>query len=65
MSDSNADMSLFTDKEVKMIDTICEMFGKSTSREISRTSHQETSRIDNHANHGAISFKNSFALKAV
>lgn len=65
VSDSKADMSLFSDMEKKVVDTICEKFGRCTSREISRTSHQEQAWIDHHTNHGAISFRDSFALKAV
>ncbi len=65
VSDSMPDMSLFTDMEMKVLDAICVRFGKCTSREISRTSHQERAWIDNHAVHGQISYKDSFALKAV
>ena len=65
VSDSKADMTLFSDMEKNVMKTICEKFGRCTSREISQISHNERAWIDNHTNHEAISFKDSFALKAV
>ena len=64
VSDSKADMTLFSDMEKNVMKTICEKFGRCTSREISQISHNERAWIDNHTNHEAISFKDSFALKA-
>lgn len=65
VSDSKADMTLFSDMEKNVMKTICEKFGRCTSMEISQISHNERAWIDNHTNHGVISFKDSFALKAV
>lgn len=65
VSDSKADMSQFSDREIKVMNTICGKFGDCTSKSISQTSHQEKAWQDNYMAHGIISFKESFALKAV
>ena len=60
-----ADVSLFSNEELQVLETICQHFGASTSREISRLSHEEKAWIDYHEKLERIPFETAFALKAV
>ena len=60
-----ADMSLFSNDELRILETICERFGDNTSREISRLSHEEKAWMDYHEKRERIPFETAFALRAV
>ena len=64
-STSKADMSLFSDVEKKVIESVCERFKDASSRDLSRMSHKETAWIRHHADHEDIPFSEAFELKAV
>jgi len=60
-----ADMSVFSDDDIKILDTVCSSFGSKTSREISRMSHEEKAWIAHHTNHERIPFSEAFSIKAI
>lgn len=60
-----ADVSLFTDDEIKVLDVVCLSFGSKSSREISQMSHDEKAWIDHHVNHERIPFIEAFSVKAI
>ena len=45
------DYTMFTDAELKVLDTICTHFSKMSSREISRISHDEDAWLNHHEKH--------------
>ena len=59
------DYTMFTDDELKVLDSICTHFGKMPSREISRISHDEKAWIDHNENHERIPFDEAFFLNAI
>ena len=60
-----ADMSMFTDDEINVLEAVCSNFGNKSSREISHLSHEEKAWIDYHANHERIPFIEAFSIKAL
>ena len=61
----DADISMFTDDEIKVLDAVCTNFGNKSSREISHLSHEEKAWIDYHENHERIPFCEAFSIKAI
>lgn len=59
------DISVFSDDDIKILDTVCSSFGSKTSREISRMSHEEKAWIAHHTNHERIPFSEAFSIKAI
>ena len=59
------DYTMFTDAELKVLDSICTHFGKMSSREISRISHDEKAWIDHNENHERIPYNEAFFLNAI
>ena len=64
-SDIPADTSLFTEDELKILDTVCSRFGGNSSREISRVSHDEHAWLDYYQHPGTIPFESAFSLKSI
>ena len=59
------DYTIFTDDELKVLNSICTHFGKMSSREISRISHDEKAWIDHNENHERIPYDEAFFLNAI
>jgi len=59
-----SDKSMFSKAELQIVDTVCNHFAISTSRELSRLSHEEPAWIDYHESHAQIPFEAAFSLKA-
>ena len=64
-STTPADTSLFTKEEMEILDTVCSRFGSSSSREISRMSHDEHAWQDYYQHSGTIPFEAAFRLKSI
>lgn len=64
-STGKADMSLFSEAEIKVMEKVCSQFKDFSSRELSRVSHEEKAWIDHHVHHESIPFSEAFELKAV
>lgn len=60
-----ADVSAFTGDEIKVLDTVCSIFGSKSSREISHMNHEEEAWINHHVNHEQIPFIEAFSIKAI
>lgn len=60
-----ADMSLFSDDELKVLDVVCLHFAKKSSREMSRISHDEAAWLNHKDNHERIPFGDAYTIKAV
>ena len=56
---------MFTDAELKVLDSICTHFSKMSSREISRISHDEKAWLDYYDKHERIPFDEAFFLNAI
>ena len=65
LTENNADETLFTEQELKVIDHICETFKNCSSRDLSAISHFEEAWALNHENAQRIPFLQAFTLKAV
>ena len=59
------DYTMFTDDELKVLNSICTHFGKMSSREISRISHDEEAWQNHHERHERIPFDEAFFLNAI
>ena len=59
------DYTMFTDDELKVLNSVCTHFGKMSSREISRISHDEKAWIDHNENHERIPYNEAFFLNAI
>ena len=59
------DYAMFTDAELKVLDSICTHFSKMSSREISRISHDEDAWLNHHERHERIPFDEAFFLNAI
>ena len=57
--------TLFTKEEMEILDTVCSRFGSSSSREISRMSHDEHAWQDYYQHPGTIPFEAAFRLKSI
>jgi uncharacterized phage-associated protein len=62
---AKADISLFSDTEIEIIDKICSSMGQYTAHALSELSHKEEAWIINKETHSYISFDSAFSLKAV
>ena len=60
-----ADMTLFSEAEIKVIEQVCSRFNGLSSRELSRLSHEEQAWINHHDRHESIPFAEAFGLQAV
>ena len=56
---------LSTEDELKILDTVCSRFGDNSSRQISRTSHDEQAWQDYYKHPGTIPFDAAFSLKSI
>lgn len=65
IASAEADNTMFTDAELKVLDAICTHFGKMTSREISRISHDEEAWLNHHNKHDHIPFDDAYMIKAI
>lgn len=65
MADSQADTSLFSETELKVMEKVCGQFHELSSRELSNLSHEETAWINHHEKHDRIPFAEAFELKAL
>lgn len=65
IASAEADNTMFTDAELKVLDAICTHFGKMTSREISRISHDEEAWLNHHDKYEYIPFDDAFTIKAI
>ena len=59
------DYTMFTDDELKVLNSICTHFGKMSSREISRISHDEEAWLNHYDRHEYIPFDNAYTIKAI
>ncbi len=60
-----ADISVFSEDEVKILEQVCTAFENCSSRDISNLSHQETAWINHNKDHSQIPFCEAFSLKAL
>jgi len=61
---STADMTLFSEHEKEVIDTVIDSFMTASSKELTQISHQESLWIDNYSMHKMIPFSGAVELKA-
>ncbi|MEE3447355.1 MAG: type II toxin-antitoxin system antitoxin SocA domain-containing protein [Bacteroidales bacterium] len=59
------DMSVFSEKELNVLNQVATKFGNMTSKEMSEISHNEDAWKNNVGNFGAIDFSYAFSLKAI
>lgn len=64
-STDKADMALFTEAEIKVMERVLAKFNSLSSRELSRLSHQEKAWINHQALHENIPFSEAFELNAI
>lgn len=64
-STDKADLSLFTEAEIKVMEDVIAKFHKTSFRDLSKLSHKETPWINHHGRHESIPFSEAFDLKAV
>lgn len=64
-STDKADLSLFTDSEIKVIECVLAKFSNTSSRDLSQLSHQESAWTNHHDRHEIIPFSEAFQLKTV
>lgn len=64
-STDKADLSLFTEAEIKVMEDVIAKFHKTSSRDLSKLSHKETAWINHHDRYESIPFSEAFDLKAV
>ena len=64
-SNTNADTSLFSDAELKIMDKVCSSMGSYTARALSELSHKEDAWITNKEAHSYIPFDSAFSLEAI
>lgn len=65
IASEESDYSMFTDAELKVLDSICTHFGKMSSREISRISHDEDAWLNHHDKREHIPFDDAYMIKAI
>ena len=65
IASAEPDYTMFTDAELKVLDSICTHFSKMSSREISRISHDEDAWLNHHDKHEHIPFDDAFTIKAI
>lgn len=64
-SNTNADTSLFSDAELKIMDKVCSSMGSYTARALSELSHKEDAWITNKEAHSYIPFDSAFSLETI
>ena len=64
-STDKADLSLFTESEIKVMDYVLAKFNNTSSRDLSQLSHKESAWTNHHDRHEIIPFSEAFQLKAV
>lgn len=62
---TKADIALFSDAELKIMDRVCFSFGGYTARALSELSHKEEAWLTNKESHSYISFDSAFSLQAM
>ena len=60
-----ANMALFSEAEIKVIEQVCTRFNNLSSNVLSRLSHEEQAWIGHHDRHESIPFTEAFDLKAI
>lgn len=65
IASEESDYSMFTEAELKVLDSICTHFGKMSSREISRISHDEDAWLNHHDKREHIPFDDAYMIKAI
>lgn len=65
IASAEPDYAMFTDAELKVLDSICTHFSKMSSREISRISHDEDAWLNHHEKHEHIPFDDAYMIKAI
>ncbi len=65
IASNEPDITMFTEAELNVLDTICNNLGSKTSRELSQLSHEEKAWIDHYENHEIIPFNEAFFIKAI
>ena len=65
IASEESDYSMFTDAELKVLDSICTHFSKMSSREISRISHDEDAWLNHHDKREHIPFDDAYMIKAI
>ena len=65
IASNEPDITIFTEAELNVLDTICNNLGSKTSRELSQLSHEEKAWIDHYENHEIIPFNEAFFIKAI
>ena len=65
IASAEPDYTMFTDAELKVLDSICTHFSKMSSREISRISHDEDAWLNHHEKHEHIPFDDAYMIKAI
>ena len=64
-SADKADLSLFTESEIKVMDYVLAKFNNTSSRDLSQLSHKESAWTNHHDRHENIQCSEAFSLKAV
>jgi hypothetical protein len=64
-ADTDADISGFSEREIQIINTVCQKLKDMNSKEVSKLSHEETAWITHQKEHEHIPFKDAFSLKAM
>ncbi len=64
-SSEKADISIFTDDELAIMEQVCSKFGFCSSRGISKLSHQEDAWLNYYETKAQIPFNEAFSLKAM
>ena len=64
-STDKADLSLFTESEIKVMEAIIAKFNNTSSRDLSQLSHKESAWTKHHDRHETIPFSEAFSLIAV
>lgn len=64
-STSKCDRGVFSEKELAVMQMVCERFKSCTAREMTRLSHEENAWKDCFEKHGIIPFEKAFQLKAL
>ena len=65
IASAEPDYTMFTDAELKVLDSICTHFSKMSSREISRISHDEDAWLNHQEKHEHIPFDDAYMIKAI
>lgn len=61
---SKAELGLFSDSELRIMNQVCSKFNSCSSRGLSRLSHEESAWLNHYKSHERIPFDEAFELKA-